>query len=84
MAGSVSTRGHPLKLFKPQLLRDVKSHAFSQQVINDWNKLDSDIVTTPTLSILKDCMISVVVTTIVSNILCDQECNRLCLNFSCK
>ena len=53
MAGSVSTRGHPFKLFKPQLLHDVKSHAFSQRVINDWNKLDSDIVTAPTLSIFK-------------------------------
>ena len=34
MAGSVSTRGHPFKPFKPQLLRDVRSHAFSQRVIN--------------------------------------------------
>ena len=50
LASTVPTRGHPLKLFKPQILRDVRAHAFSQRVINDWNRLEANIVTAPSLS----------------------------------
>ena len=39
LAGDNPTRGHS----KPQLLRDVRAHVFSQRVINDWNRLDPNI-----------------------------------------
>ena len=49
----VSTRGHPFKIFKQQLLRDVRAHVFSQQIIKNLNKLKTGIVIAPTLSIFK-------------------------------
>ena len=68
LATSVPTRGPSFKLFKPQLLQDIRSHAFSQQVINRWNKLTSNIVIAVSLSILKDYMISIIVTVIAISI----------------
>ena len=53
LAGNIPTRGHSFKLFKPHSLQDIRAHVFSQQVINDWNKLDPNIVTAPSLSIFK-------------------------------
>ena len=50
---TIPTRGHSLKLFKPQILRDVRAHAFSQRIINDWNRLGANIVTAPSLSNFK-------------------------------
>ena len=51
LASSVPTRGHPLKLFKPQILRDVSSVKGSY--INDWNRLEANIITAPSLSNFK-------------------------------
>ena len=39
LADAISTRGHPFKIFKQQLLRDVRAHVFSQRIINSWNNL---------------------------------------------
>ena len=50
LADATSTRGYPFKIFKQQLLRDVRTHAFSKQIINNWNKLETSIVTAPSLS----------------------------------
>ena len=51
LASSVPTRGHPLNLFKPQILRDVSS---VKGVINDWNTLEANIITAPSLSNFKE------------------------------
>ena len=48
-----NTRGHPFKIFKTQLQRDVRAHSFSQRIIDDWNKLPYEVVTAPTLSQFK-------------------------------
>ena len=53
LADAISTRGHPFKIFKQQLLRDVRAHVFSQRIINSWNNLETSIVTAPSLSIFK-------------------------------
>ena len=45
--------GHPFKIFKTQLQRDVRAHSFSQRIIDDWNKLPYEVVTAPTLSQFK-------------------------------
>ena len=44
-----------LSSIQHQLLWDMRSQVFSQRVINDWNKLASNIVTALSLSIYKDC-----------------------------
>ena len=44
LADATSTRGHPFKIFKQQLLQDVRAHVFSQRIINNWNKLETSIV----------------------------------------
>jgi len=38
------TRGHNLKLFKPQCSLDVRKYSFEYRVIDIWNSLLSDIV----------------------------------------
>jgi len=38
------TRGHSLKLFKPQCSLNVHKYSFAYRVINIWNSLSSDIV----------------------------------------
>ena len=50
---SSRTRGHPFKLYKQQILNDVRANVFSQRVINCWNHLSKEVVTTPTLSLFK-------------------------------
>ena len=39
-----STRGHPFKLFKPPVIREVHQKFYSQHVITNWNALPSYIV----------------------------------------
>ena len=39
------TRGHDLKLFKPHAKKFVRSNFFSVRVINAWNQLPNDVVT---------------------------------------
>ena len=47
------TRGHPFKLYKQQILNDVRANVFSQRVINCWNNLPKEVVTAPTVSLFK-------------------------------
>ncbi len=39
------TTSHSMKLFKPQFKAELRKHAFSQRVIDDWNSLTENIVT---------------------------------------
>ena len=39
------TRGHSLKLFKPHAQKTVCSNFFSIRLINAWNQLPNEIVT---------------------------------------
>jgi len=32
---------------------DVQAHSFSQHIVNTWNELPTELVTTPTLSVFK-------------------------------
>ncbi len=34
------TRSHSMKLFKPRFESELKRHAFSQRIIDDWNSLN--------------------------------------------
>ena len=45
--------GHPFKLYKQQILKDVRANVFSQIAINNWNKLPTEVVTSSNLSLLK-------------------------------
>ncbi len=38
------TRSHNMKLFKPQFESELRKHAFSQRIIDDWNSLSENIV----------------------------------------
>ena len=48
-----TTRGHPFKIFKQHISHDVQAHSFSQQIVNSWNELPTELVTAPTLSAFK-------------------------------
>ena len=41
-----STRGHSLKLFKPRCSKSVRQHSFSVRIIEEWNSLLEDVVST--------------------------------------
>ncbi len=43
-----------MKLFKPQFEAELRKHAFSQRIINDWNSLTENIVTSKSLDIFKE------------------------------
>ncbi len=43
-----------MKLFKPQFEAELRKHAFSQRVIDDWNSLTENIVTSKSLDIFKE------------------------------
>jgi len=47
-------RGHSLKLLKPRSSRQVRQNFFSQRVIDDWNKLPSNIVTSTSVNMFKN------------------------------
>ncbi len=38
------TRSHNMKLFKPHFEIELRKHAFSQIIIDDWNSLSENIV----------------------------------------
>jgi hypothetical protein len=44
MAIFASTRGHPLKLFKPSVSTRRRAMCFSQRIITHWNKLPSQVI----------------------------------------
>ena len=47
-------RGHSLKLLKPRSSRRVRQNFFSQRVIDEWNKLPSDIVMSTSVNMFKN------------------------------
>ncbi len=47
------TRSHNMKLFKPQFESELRRHAFSQRIIDDWNSLTAKIVNSESLDIFK-------------------------------
>ena len=52
--GSISrTRGHQLKIEVPYSRTERRKNFFSIRVIKEWNKLTSDIVTSPNVNIFK-------------------------------
>ncbi len=47
------TRNHNMKLFKPHFESELRKHAFSQRMIDDWNSLSENIVALESLEIFK-------------------------------
>ena len=47
------TRGHDLKLFKPQARTLIRSSFFSHRVVDSWNSLPTEVVMAPTPNICK-------------------------------
>ena len=47
------TRGHHLKLNKRQCRLQLRANFFTQRVLNQWNSLPDEVVSAPTISILK-------------------------------
>ena len=47
------TRGHHLKLYKRPARLQLRANFFTQRVINEWNRLPSDVVSAPTISLFK-------------------------------
>ena len=47
------TRGHSLKLLKHHSAQSIRSHFFSERVINRWNRLPSDVVTVKSINSFK-------------------------------
>ena len=50
---STQTRGHPLKLEVPYCRTERRKNFFSIRVINQWNKLPSDVVLSPNVNTFK-------------------------------
>ena len=48
------TRGHEVKLVKDQCRLDIRKHSFSQNFINEWNKLSTDCVTASSVNMFKN------------------------------
>ncbi len=47
------TKSHNMKLFKPHFETELRKHAFTQRIIDDWNLLGKNIVASESLKILK-------------------------------
>ena len=52
--GSDRTRGHSLKLVKHRCKTDLRRHFFSERIINRWNSLDENTVSSDSLNIFKN------------------------------
>ena len=48
------TRGHPLKVAKPQAASRVRSNHFSIRTVNDWNSLPGDVACAPSVEAFKN------------------------------
>ena len=48
------TRGHPLKVAKPQASSRMRANHFSCRVVNDWNGLPADVVCAPSVNSFKE------------------------------
>jgi len=49
-----STRGHSLKLKKIRLNTELKQHFFTDKIINLWNSLDKQIMSSTSLNCFKN------------------------------
>ena len=47
------TRGHPLKLYKHRSRLDLRRHFFSERVVDRWNSLDEDTVSSASVNAFK-------------------------------
>ncbi len=47
------TRSHNMKLIKPQFESELRKHAFSQRIIDDWNSLSENILASESLEMFK-------------------------------
>ncbi len=47
------TRSHNMKLFKRHFESELRKHAFSQRIIDDWNSLSKNIVASESLEIFR-------------------------------
>ena len=48
------TRGHSQKLFKHQFRLDLRKHFFSERVIEDWNSLSENVISSNTINQFKN------------------------------
>ena len=54
LAESRGTRGHSLKLIKPQVNKLVRQFSFPIRIVNDWNSLPEHVISAPTLNTFKN------------------------------
>ena len=47
------TRGNQLKMTKRRFFTDVGKYAFSNRIVDNWNKLSDDIISAPTTTLMK-------------------------------
>ena len=53
LSTTVTTRGHPFKLFKHRSRLLVRHNYFTNRAVNLWNSLPGSVVTAPTVAIFK-------------------------------
>ena len=49
----ISTRGHPMKLYKERPRLNIRANSFSNRVVNVWNNLPEQVVMAPSLNAFK-------------------------------
>ena len=52
-AATTNIRGHRMKLFKSYARLNVRSNFFTQRVVNSWNNLPDEIVSSNTVGLFK-------------------------------
>ena len=53
LANTTHTRGHPLKLKKPQATSRVRRNTLAVRAVNDWNSLPSHVVLSSSINQFK-------------------------------